>query len=55
VAGEVDRRRDTDVRIGRSWILFLGPVPFDADDLTIAELGPRRFVERSPLLSAASW
>jgi len=43
------------VRIGRSWILFLGVIPFDADDLTIAELGPRRFVERSPLLSAASW
>ena len=43
------------VPIGRSWILFLGVIPFDADDLTIAELGPRHFVERSPLFSAASW
>ena len=42
-------------RIGRSWILLLGVIPFDADDLTIVEIGPRHFVERSPLLSAASW
>jgi ligand-binding SRPBCC domain-containing protein len=42
-------------RIGRSWLLFLGVVPFDADDITIAELGERSFVERSPLLSAAAW
>jgi ligand-binding SRPBCC domain-containing protein len=41
--------------IGRSWILLLGVVPFDVDDLTIAEIGPRHFVERSPLLSAAQW
>src|SRR6478752_8842001 len=41
--------------VGRSWILLLGVVPFDADDLTIAEIGGRHFVERSPLLSAASW
>ena len=43
------------VTIGRSWILLFGFVPFDADDLTLAEIGPRHFVERSPLLSAASW
>ena len=41
--------------VGRSWILLLGVVPFDADDLTIAEIGGRHFVERSPVLSAASW
>ena len=42
-------------RIGRSWLLLLGVLPFDADDLTIVEIGPHHFVERSPLLSAASW
>lgn len=41
--------------LGRSWILLFGVIPFDADDLTLAEVGDRRFVERSPLLSAASW
>jgi ligand-binding SRPBCC domain-containing protein len=43
------------VTIGRSWILLFGVIPFDADDLTLAEIGNRHFVERSPLLSAASW
>jgi ligand-binding SRPBCC domain-containing protein len=43
------------VPVGRSWILLFGVIPFDADDLTIAELGPRHFVERSSLFSAASW
>lgn len=43
------------VCIGRSWLLLFGLVPFDADDLTIVELGSHHFVERSPLLSAASW
>ncbi len=43
------------VTIGRSWILLFGIVPFDADDLTLAEVGALHFVERSPLLSAASW
>jgi ligand-binding SRPBCC domain-containing protein len=43
------------VTIGRSWILLFGVLPFDVDDLTLAEIGPHHFVERSPLLSAASW
>jgi ligand-binding SRPBCC domain-containing protein len=46
---------DPGVRIGRSWILLLGVVPFDHDDLTLVEIGPHHFVERSPLLSAATW
>jgi ligand-binding SRPBCC domain-containing protein len=41
--------------LGRSWILLFGLVPFDYDDLTIAETGPRRFLERSTLLSAGVW
>lgn len=43
-------------RLGRSWILFLGVVPFDYDDLHLAEIGPGyRFVERSQLLSMRAW
>jgi ligand-binding SRPBCC domain-containing protein len=41
--------------LGRSWILLLGVVPFDFDDLTIAEREPGRFLERSTLLSARMW
>jgi ligand-binding SRPBCC domain-containing protein len=42
--------------LGRSWLLFLGLVPFDYDDIGIAELEPgRRFVERSSMLSMRSW
>jgi len=42
-------------RLGRSWLLFLGVVPFDFDDLHIAEVAPRRFLEQSRLLSAPCW
>ena len=42
--------------LGRSWLLLLGVVPFDYDDLGIAELEPgRRFLERSTMLSMRSW
>jgi ligand-binding SRPBCC domain-containing protein len=42
--------------LGRNWLLFLGLVPFDYDDIGIAELEPgRRFVERSSMLSVKSW
>ena len=41
--------------IGRSWVLFLGLVPFDYDDLTIAEVGPNRFLEQSTMLSLRTW
>jgi ligand-binding SRPBCC domain-containing protein len=41
--------------LGRSWILLLGVVPFDFDDLTIVENEPHRFLERSKLLSARVW
>lgn len=50
----------TSVPIGRrwfrSWILFLGVLPLDYDDLTIVELEPgRRFLERSRMFSLRVW
>jgi ligand-binding SRPBCC domain-containing protein len=42
--------------LGRSWILLLGVIPVDYDDLMLAERGPGlRFLERSRLLSMSSW
>jgi hypothetical protein len=41
---------------GRSWLLLLGVIPFDYDDLGIEEIGPgHRFRERSTMLSMRSW
>ena len=43
-------------KLGRSWILLLGVIPFDYDDIGIAELEPgSRFLERSTMLSMSSW
>jgi hypothetical protein len=43
-------------RLFRSWLLLLGVLPVDYDDLTISELGPgHRFQERSRMLSATRW
>ncbi len=42
--------------VGRSWIRLLGVLPVDADDVTVAEVGPGlRFLERSRMLSAPLW
>jgi ligand-binding SRPBCC domain-containing protein len=42
--------------IGRSWILMLGLIPIDFDEINIVELEPgTRFVERSRMLSQRSW
>lgn len=42
--------------LGRSWLLLWGIVPFDYDDIGIAELEPRRrFLERSSMLSMRRW
>jgi hypothetical protein len=47
---------ETGRRLGRSWLLLLGVVPFDYDDLMLAELEPgRRFLERSTMLSMRIW
>jgi ligand-binding SRPBCC domain-containing protein len=43
-------------RIGRSWVLLFGLVPFDYDDLTLVEMEPgRSFLERSRMLSQRVW
>jgi hypothetical protein len=43
-------------RLGRSWLLLFGLIPFDYDDLGLAELEPgRRFLERSTMLSMRHW
>jgi ligand-binding SRPBCC domain-containing protein len=43
-------------RLGRSWLLLFGVIPFEYDDLGLAELGPGfRFLERSTMLSMRSW
>ena len=43
-------------KIGRSWILLFGLLPFDYDDITIVRLEPERgFLERSQMLSQRVW
>jgi ligand-binding SRPBCC domain-containing protein len=43
-------------RLGRSWVLLLGVLPVDYDDIGIAELDPgRRFLERSTMATMRSW
>jgi ligand-binding SRPBCC domain-containing protein len=43
-------------RVFRSWIFALGVLPVDYDDLTFVEFeAPRRFLERSPMLSQRWW
>lgn len=43
-------------RLFRSWILLLGVLPVDYDDLTLVELTPGRgFRERSPMLTQREW
>jgi ligand-binding SRPBCC domain-containing protein len=39
----------------RSWILAACLLPIDFDDITFVELGPGRFLERSPMLSQKLW
>jgi ligand-binding SRPBCC domain-containing protein len=41
---------------GRSWILLLGFLPVEYDDLRLVELEPgHRFLERSSMLSLKTW
>lgn len=43
-------------RLGRSWILALGVIPFEYDDLVLIERGPGlRFLESSRMASMKSW
>lgn len=43
------------VRVFRSWILLLGVVPVDYDDLSFEAVGPGRFLERSRMLTQHEW
>lgn len=43
-------------RVCRSWVLLLGVLPIDYDDLTLVRIDPEAgFLERSPMLSQRAW
>src|SRR5205823_9523986 len=43
-------------RVCRSWVLLLGVLPVDYDDITLTRLDPPRgFLERSTMLSQRAW
>ncbi|MFD1504949.1 hypothetical protein FE374_10945 [Georgenia yuyongxinii] len=42
-------------RLFRSWLLLGGVLPVEYDDLTIAEIGAGRFLERSRMLTSRVW
>ena len=43
-------------RLGRSWILLLGVLPFDYDDITLVRIEEGRgFLERSRMLTQRTW
>jgi hypothetical protein len=43
-------------RVCRSWVLLLGVVPVDYDDITLEQIEPpHRFLERSTMLSQRQW
>jgi ligand-binding SRPBCC domain-containing protein len=43
-------------RICRSWVLLLGVLPIDYDDITLERLDPpNSFLERSTMLSQSAW
>ena len=47
---------ELDKKIGRSWILLFGLLPFDYDDITLVRLEPEHgFLERSRMLSQRVW
>jgi ligand-binding SRPBCC domain-containing protein len=47
---------DLGIPLGRSWLLALGVVPVEWDDLRLIERGPGyRFLERSSTLTARRW
>lgn len=41
--------------LGKSWLLLFGVLPVDYDDMTLAEVGERRFHEQSRMLLLPSW
>jgi ligand-binding SRPBCC domain-containing protein len=57
--GQADLRPETlplGERLGRSWILVLGAIPIDFDDITVVDLEHgTRFRERSRMLTQRVW
>jgi hypothetical protein len=54
--GELDLTKLEPGRLGRSWILLLGLLPVDYDDLGLERIEPGRgFLERSTMLSQRLW
>jgi hypothetical protein len=55
--GEIDLDSiEVGTPIGRSWVLLLGLIPIDYDEINVVELESGRcFVERSRMLSQRSW
>lgn len=43
------------VPAGRSWLLLGGLIPVEYDDLCLVEVEPRRFLERSRMLTIDPW
>jgi ligand-binding SRPBCC domain-containing protein len=54
-AGRTLADLDPPEELGRSWIFFLGVLPFDWDQLGIEAIGDGWFRERSSMLSCTSW
>jgi ligand-binding SRPBCC domain-containing protein len=56
---EVTRLGPESVRAGEplctSWVLAFGVLPIERWEIVISEIGPRRFVERSRVLSLRQW
>lgn len=52
----LDLHRLAPGRVGRSWILLFGLLPFDYDDIRLERNEPQRgFLERSTMLSQRLW
>jgi ligand-binding SRPBCC domain-containing protein len=54
--GGIPDELEAPARLGRSWVLVFGFLPFEYDDIFVAELEPgRRFRERSTMISMSLW
>lgn len=53
---DVDAKIPLPLELGRSWLLLVGVLPVDYDDLRIVEIDPgRRFLERSTMATMRVW
>ncbi|MCD4502426.1 hypothetical protein [Chromobacterium vaccinii] len=53
--GDLPARLDQPARIGRCWMLLLGCLPVECDELTLLRLEPGAFDERSSMLGQRVW